>query len=204
MTTYSLTLFAHILGAIAYFAAVGIVAATLPLLRAARTVSAFYSLARLADAAEKVVPASALVIVVSGVSLVRNGWDWRAGWFMVSLGALALVAPPFALLIGPRVARLRAQAAALADGPTPVALARRAADRLLWSGVALVAAVSVGIVFLMTTKPDLPASLVAMGGALALGLAVALLSSRPLAVAPGGYPPVVDAGERGRGHIQVG
>jgi len=60
------------------------------------------------------------------------------------------------------------------DGPLPIALGRHIHDPVLAIGLQTGAAIVLGIVFLMTTKPSLTGSITAMAVALALGLASGL------------------------------
>ena len=73
------------------------------------------------------------------------------------------------------IARLAQEAP---DGPLPQALQQRIHDPILGTALQTVTILLLGIVFLMTTKPELIGSIIVMAVALVLGLASGLLFSR--------------------------
>ena len=85
-----------------------------------------------------------------------------------------LLAPFGAFVIDPRLRAVAKAAAAAPDGPLPTALAVRTRDPLVGGGLYTYVGVLLGIVFLMTTKPPLAVSIIAMIVATALGLASGL------------------------------
>ena len=64
------------------------------------------------------------------------------------------------------------------DGSLPSQLSARIHDPLLFTVLLIQALMLLGIVFLMTTKPELAGSIIVMGVALVLGLALGVLVSR--------------------------
>ena len=87
--------------------------------------------------------------------------------------------PTSAALIAPRRSAIVKQLAREApDGELSRALERHRDDPVLATVCTTVAALLLGLVFLMTTKPDLVGSLTVMVVALLLGLAAGVLISR--------------------------
>ncbi|HEV2238467.1 MAG TPA: DUF2269 family protein, partial [Ktedonobacterales bacterium] len=134
--------------------------------------------------------ASTVVIVIAGLYLLLAAWGWGTPWILVSLGAIALM---MALGLGVVTRRLKTvgQAVATAADLTPE-LRRRIHDPLLWAGAQVRGATALGVVFLMTAKPGLVGSLVALCVALALGAVAGATTARS---APG---PARVAGSAGR------
>jgi hypothetical protein len=80
------------------------------------------------------------------------------------------------LILDPRMHAILAQAGAAPAGPLPAALAARTNDWAIGTAAQTLAALLLGVVFLMTTKPALAGAILAMIAALVLGL----LSGIPL------------------------
>ena len=106
--------------------------------------------------------------------MALTAWSVQASWIIVATISFALLAPFGAFILDPRIRALAKAAAAASDGPLPASLAARARDPILGVGLCVYVAVLLGIVFLMTTKPELMTSIVVMVIAVALGLASAL------------------------------
>jgi cyanate permease len=87
--------------------------------------------------------------------------------------------PTVAMVIAPRRSALVKQLEhEAATGEISPALMRRLHDPLLFGVVQTVAVLLLGLIFLMTIKPDLLASIITMGVALLLGLALSIVSGR--------------------------
>jgi hypothetical protein len=105
-------------------------------------------------------PISALAILVPGLYMSASHWGWK-GWVVVGITAWLFIAVAgTATGIGLLAGRLTTRAAAAS-----------------WSirvGIAL------GVVFIMTVKPDLPLAITAVAAGAALGGAGAFVSMRQL------------------------
>lgn len=105
-------------------------------------------------------------------------------WIDVSLalmGAMALLGPR---VLGPGFARVGKSAAQTADGAISPELHTLRDSQTLWLGVATSMALYLSVIYLMTVKPDLFASLLAVVVALVVALVAALyLRSRGAAAA---------------------
>src|SRR5260370_36081895 len=94
-----------------------------------------------------------------------TGWGIRAGWIDVALISLILIAPLGTAFIEPRRRAIDRLAREAPDGPLSQALEQRTHDPVLLTALQTLAALLLGIVFLMTTKPSLTGSLSVMAGA---------------------------------------
>jgi len=178
MTTYTLTLFAHVSGAIGYFAAMGVWLFGLTALRRAARVEQVRTLTDLMGRLGPLFGLSVLLILASGLFMAFTTWGFQTGWIDVALVSLVLIAPAGGLLIEPRRRFISRLAQDAPDGPVPQALAQQTRDPVLLTTVWTVTALLLGIVFLMTNKPSLIAALLVMAVALALGLASGALVMR--------------------------
>jgi hypothetical protein len=92
---------------------------------------------------------------------------------MVTLATLVVLTALAVALPGPRMAAI-GRAVTAETGPLSLTLQQLLHHRLLWVAIQTRVALALGIVFLMTVKPDLIGSLLTIGVATALGLAAAL------------------------------
>ncbi len=165
MNYYAIALFLHIVGALGLFVALGLEWTSLLLLRRATTTEQVRERMRIASGVRGVSGAALATLLVSGIYLTATVWGGVA-WIAVALGAMVLMAVLGAALSGPRMAAI---GRAVEHGPlAPVP------DPLLWVSMQTRVAVALGIVFLMTFKPDLNGSLLTIAVAAVLGLIAAL------------------------------
>lgn len=175
MNTYTLALFAHIIGAIGTFIGVSVWLFSAEALRQARTVEQVRILTSLIQPSGVVAIVSILLLGVAGFYMALTAWGEQATWIIVATISFLLLAPFGAFVIDPRLRAIARAAAAVPDGPLPAAVAARTRDPLVVIGLYLYVGVLVGIVFLMTTKLPLVTSILAMVIAAAFGLAIGLL-----------------------------
>jgi hypothetical protein len=171
MTPYSLALFIHVTADIGIFVALGVQLVCLAALRRSNSVeqaSAFVHIIHISDPLSVI---SALLTISAGLYMAVTAWDWRTGWILTALGSIILLLPPLiAGVIQPRLRAIAAQVKAASPGPLPALLRARLDDPVLGTALHTAAAVVLGIVFLMTTKPALAGSVIAMAIFVALGL----------------------------------
>ncbi len=172
MTPYSIALFLHIVGALGLFVALGLEWTSLVYLRRASTAEQAREWLGVLGGTRRLGPASLAAILLSGFYMMATAWGW-VGWIGVALAAMVLIAVVGASLTGLRIGAV-GRAAAAESGPLSPALRQRLHDPLLWTSVQTRTAIALGIVFLMTVKPDLAGALVTIGIAVVLGLASAL------------------------------
>ena len=170
MTNYTLALFFHFVGLVALVVGYGLEWIVSALLRKATTADQVRAWLRVYRTSLPISGPGLLVLILSGGYLATFSGAMKQGWMSASL--LAIV---FALGIGfvfilPRVRAIRG---ALPEGGG--ALPAKAAELLQAPGLPTLIRVrgllALGIVYLMTVKPDtLVASLLIVGAAIVLGL----------------------------------
>jgi hypothetical protein len=175
MTTYTLALFVHIVGAIGTFIGVSVWLFAAMALRRAQSVGQVRALTSLIQPSGIVTIVSILLLGVAGFYMAITVWGERATWIIVATISFLLLAPFGAVVIDRRLRALAKAAATALDGPLPESLAARAQDPLVGIGLSVYIGVLLGIVFLMTTKPTLFDSIIVIAIATALGLASGLL-----------------------------
>ena len=178
MSIYTIVLFLHVSGAIGYFIGIGIWLFGLAILQRAQRVEQVRAVANLVGLTGPLFGVSVLFILVTGLYMALTAWGLRTGWIGVALISLIVMAPLGTALVEPRRRAIDRLAREAPDGPLPESLERRTHDPFLGTTLQTLAALLLGIVFLMTTKPSLPGSLIVIAVALALGLASGLLVSR--------------------------
>ncbi len=179
MSIYTVVLFLHVSGAIGYFIGIGVWLFGLAGLRRAQRVEQVRSLTNLIGMSGPLFGISILFILAAGLYMAITAWSLQTGWIAVALISLVLMAPLGTAIIEPRRRAISRLANEAPDGPLPETLKQRIHDPVLGTAVQTLATLLFGIVFLMTTKPSLPGSLIVMAVALALGLASGLFFSRP-------------------------
>ena len=175
MNLYTIALFLHVAGDIGIFVGLGVQLLCLMPLRRAQRVEQVHLLAGLIRTADVVSVTGALLTIATGLYMALTAWNLQVGWIAVALGSLvALILPLIADVIEPRTKAIVKMAGGAEAGPIPAAFSRHIHDPVLAIGLQTAAAVVLGIVFLMTTKPALAGSIITMAAALALGLASGL------------------------------
>ncbi len=178
MSIYTIVLFLHVSGAIGYFIGIGTWLFGLSALRRVQRVEQVRALVQLVGRSGPLLGISVLLILVTGLYMALTAWGLQIGWIAITLISLVLIAPLATALIEPRRRAIDRLAREAPDGPLPESLEQRTHDSVLLIALQTVAALLLGIVFLMTTKPSLVGSLIVMVVALALGLASGVLVSR--------------------------
>jgi hypothetical protein len=174
MSLYTIALFLHVSGAIGACVSLGIWLFGIAALRRARLVEQVRALAWLIIIASPLMVMSVLLLGVGGFEMALSTWSLSTPWIAVSLVSVVLIGPLGAFVLDPKMRRIAASARAIPDGPLPQALLRRTHEPLLERAVNTLTSLLLGIVFLMTTKPQLLPSLLVMGIAFLLGLFVSL------------------------------
>lgn len=180
MTLRSLFLFFHVGSSMGVFGTLAIEGALLLRLHRAAGTTEIQDALNGFRLLRVLAPISVGPTVVSGMYLVRTIWGWHAAWINVALASLVLAAVVGATTTVLRVAHLmNAQ-----DGPIGESRGGRGdygRDPILWTSFLMRTAIFTGIVFLMTVKPELEASLIAIVTATVGGI-LASLAIRPAAM----------------------
>jgi hypothetical protein len=180
---YSLALSLHVFGAVAMFAAAGVVVTGTVLMRRAQTVEQLRERAGIASSVDRFFPFIVLFLMAPAIYMVFTRWGWTTAWVDTALIALLLMLP-----LGPAINRrrlvaiYRASQAAPAGSLSPELQAQRD-DPVLWASIWVFVGATSGILALMTIKPDWPGSLGTMVVAVVLSLSIGAFA-RPAAVSP--------------------
>jgi hypothetical protein len=185
MSGYAILLFLHVSGAILIFTGIATLIFGVAAMRLASNVDQVRAIARPLLVGRKiglehisVIDVFTIVGIVltdaTGLYMATN-WGFGRGWVEVAIASFALMAPVGPLVINPRLQAIGRAADATTPGPLDGSLLSRTHDPLLAAALLSLTAWLLGIVFLMTTKPELATAVVAMVVALGLGLAASLL-----------------------------
>jgi uncharacterized membrane protein len=170
----SVALFAHIVGMLVLFVGLAFEWAGLESIRRSATPAQVTPWVGVLRALPGFTVAAAGVTLISGLYLATRVGVLGFGWVRVSFGSMIVMA----ILGGPVVrSKMRAllHAAADADGRVMASTSQRVASHpLLRVSLRTRVAVALAIVYLMILKPDLGASLLLIGAALATGAASSL------------------------------
>jgi hypothetical protein len=172
MSLYSVAVFLHIVGALGLFAALGLEWAGLQNLRRSVTTDHAREWMKQLTGLRLVERPSTLALLVTGIYMAAVTGGHRP-WIGLGLVGLVVIAALGGLLTNRRL-RTVGRVLPKEDGPVAAALARQLADPILRLSASLRTTLALGIVFIMSTKPDRVGVLSALGIALALGLAAGL------------------------------
>jgi hypothetical protein len=180
MNYYALALFTHFLGLVGLFVGYGLEWAASSLLRGAVTSDQARSWLRIYKLSLPISGPGLLVLIVSGGYMASVTGSMKYGWMSASMVAILVALVIGFVLILPRVKKIRA---ALPEGNAALAeeVLARVQDPLIATLVRVRFLLALGIVYLMTGKPELLSiSLFILLGAIVVGLlcAVGLWTSR--------------------------
>jgi len=173
MTLYSNVLFVHIASALALFLGYGLEWTVSALLRHASTTDQARAWLRVYRVSPPVTGVALAVLILSGGWLSAMTGGMNQGWLIASvLGIVVALLIGFALILP----RLRALRRALPEGNaalTPEALLQLQSPVLLRL-IRVRVMLAVGIVYLMTAKPPLTASLIVVAAPVVVGVLFSL------------------------------
>ena len=124
-------------------------------------------------------PIASLLILAAGIYLVEVAWEWQTPWILVSLAALVVMGVLGGAVGARRLAAIEKATVEETAGSMPPALQRQIADPVLLAAVQTASMLGLGVVFLMTTKPDLIGALITVAVAIVLGIVSAQFWRRP-------------------------
>lgn len=176
MSLHSLLVFVHVISAIALSAGTLISLFSLLAIRRAERVEQVRSILGLVALSEPVSGIALVLTPTAGLIMTVTSWGWQNGWINVALGSMMLLLLPVGAITGIRRRAIANLVNEMSDGPLPASVQQRIHDPLLGTAVYLMVALLLGIVFLMTIKPTLDGSLIAIAVSVLLGVA----SSFPL------------------------
>lgn len=173
---YTLALFVHVLGVIGFFITVGLVDVSYVRMRRAVTIEQLREWVSAAQFAGKSIVFTSLVVVIPAVYMVIVAWQFTTPWVAASLITVIALAILGATVSGRTIERIAAMTKTASPGPIPHELRVALAAPHLWLVEGARMTLLIGIVFLMTVKPDLLGSLLTLTIMLLLGLITGLFS----------------------------
>lgn len=176
MTLYSLVLFAHVAAAIGIFSGVCAWLYSALVFARAERVEEVRPVASLTAAAGNVVVACLPILASAGFYMAWTVWGLWSGWVISATLAFGLLAPMGVLLIDPRMRAVSRLASASPDGQLPDSLRQATQDPVLHIGLQTYIFYLLGIVFLMTNKPDMFTCIVVMIVASLVGIGFGALT----------------------------
>ncbi len=180
MDPSAIGLFLHITGGLGLFVSLGLEWTGLAQIRSAtlhEQVSSWLSIIKNSHTLSVV---SILTLVLTGVWSMAEEWGLVA-WIIVALVALVLMIALSVVLTNPRMRVIR-QAFVTEKKPVLQTFRNLAGQPLLWISIQTRVAIALGIVLIMTAKPELILSLLIIGVATVLGLASAISVIRRMRV----------------------
>jgi len=180
---YHVALFAHVTGALMYFIGVGLEVIVLRNLRRAQSVEQARVWLRTGRGTIRLFRLSTVLILIAGVYMTLTVWGIWTPWIDVALVALVIFSALGPLVNGRRFRAIGQAMGALGrvapGGAITDDLKRRIYDPTLRTSIHVMAVAALGIVFLMTVKPDLGGSLATIAVAVAVGWLSTLLRDEP-------------------------
>ena len=156
MTFYSAVLFVHVVSALGVFAALSLEAVGLVHLRRATTANEARLWIAFAPGLSALAISALVLLLLSGILMTAQMAGWMLAWPRVAMGALILIGP-LGAITGRRMRAIRAACAA--NKPNESDLLRKLRDPFLKFSMNIRIALVLGIVLLMTAKPELRESL---------------------------------------------
>lgn len=175
MSLQTFALFLHVSGALAFGAGTFMSLFSVWAMRRAQRIEQVRSVIGLLSLSGPILGISMLVNVLTGLSMTVFTWGWQTAWILVAIAGLVLFIAAGAVM-GTRRGVIARQIGDMPDGPLPESVVERIHDPLFGTSVYMMLALLLGIVFLMTAKPALDGSIVAIVVAAVLGA----LASLPL------------------------
>jgi hypothetical protein len=173
MTVYTAVLYAHLLGAFAFFIACGIEWTASALFRGATSTEQVGAWLRVFKVSPPLYGVGLLVLLLSGGYLASLSGTMKQGWIPATLLAMGVAIVLGVTLILPRMKKIRNALPSL-NQEVSGEFRSLLSDPLLHSAIRTRVLLGVGIVYLMTAKIPFTASLLALAAAFALGVAVSI------------------------------
>lgn len=175
MSLYSLVLFFHVIAVLGLCAALSFEGLSLHRLRQSSTLTEVRQWIQPVPGLPLLTAGSAFVILLSGIYLTVRMSAFELAWPKVTIGPLLLIAP-FGAMTGKRMKGIR-QLCADAK-PISFELTKRLQDPFLKVSLGIRTGVFLGIVLLMSAKPELWESILIVAASVILGLLSSLLAWR--------------------------
>lgn len=172
MNYYLIAKFIHIVGALGLFIALGIEWLSLRNLRRATSPAEVRNWTRIVRGIQKLGAPSMAATVISGFYMMAVA-RMHVAWLVVAFAALIVLAVLAVTVTQRRVAVIWRSMEEATNEAISAPLHQLLRQPLLWIVTQIRVTLALGIVFLMTLKPDLMGSLLTIGIAVSLGLVLA-------------------------------
>jgi hypothetical protein len=168
-TRFTIAIFHHLVGMVGLFMGYGLEWVASSLLRRSTNAEQVRAWLRIYRLSLPISGAGLLLLILSGVYFASIFDSMKEGWLLSSLLATVFAFGIGFVFILPRVRMLRA---VLPEGNTPLSEAGRASvqDPVILTLIRVRFLLTLGILYLMITKPDLATSLFILLGAIVVGL----------------------------------
>lgn len=174
MSIYQVALFVHVAAAMATFVGVGAWYFVVLALRRARRVAEVTILAPIFRVGGVVGVTGILILAVAGLDMAVSTGSLGLGWIQVAIGAFAVLAPVGPLVVAPRLERAFHEAGLADEEALSPSLLARLHDPIPKLAMHVILGDLVGIVLVMTAKPSLAGSIVAVAVFIVVSLVLAL------------------------------
>ena len=174
MTFHSFLVFVHVVSAIAMGGGALLSFFGLLALRRAQRVEEVRTVLGLLKLSEPVAAAALMVTPVAGLIMTVNVWGWHNGWINVAIGSMAFLLLPAGAITGTRRNSIAKLVKKLPDGALPDNVMQHLHNPLFGTAGYVMVALVMGIEFLMTTRPALEGSLLAITVSVLIGIAASL------------------------------
>jgi len=154
MAFYPYLLFTHIVGVLILFIANGLTLVSMWRIRTAKTTSQVAELMAIDALFGPALLLSVVLILASGFGMVISAWGWQIPWIDLSLGLIALLGILGPVINGPRTKAIRVALKVAPAGEITPVLRKTITNRVLQGYAPIPGILSLGIVALMTLKPD--------------------------------------------------
>lgn len=170
MRAYNVALFIHVIGAIVLFVAFGMTQLGGTRLRRAETPELARQWSGLLRTTAPLFPAGLVLLLAAGLYMANDGWSFSAPWIVIALigfGVISLIGPS---VIDRRCRRMGEAASRETGAALSPELRRLIADPAIWISLFALNGMAIGIVWLMTTKPDWAEAIIVPSGLTLVGV----------------------------------
>ncbi|HEX9413734.1 MAG TPA: hypothetical protein VF916_09550 [Ktedonobacterales bacterium] len=178
MSWYTLALFAHIVGVLTLFITMAMQWLITLRLRRAGSIAQAREWSGLVKGINRLAPVTGVLILGAGVYMTAIAWSMLTTWVDVSIAAMVIMMIFGMDVVGRRLNAIQRAAAEASTDAIPLALQARIDDPALWVSMQMAVTVALSIVFMMTNKPNLTISMVAVLVSLVLGAVIGTMSLR--------------------------
>jgi hypothetical protein len=171
---YSISLFLHITGALALFAALGIEWLCFVNLRRSETKDSICEWINQASILKRLFPIASILLLITGIYMSIAVWK-DAGWVIIGFIGLVALAIAGGVVTGKKFDAIKNAAEKGNEPPLPEVL-KMINDKSMWTSLHVRTAIVLGIVYIMTLKTDLLDSMIVLVIAAILGFIFAKIT----------------------------